>query len=63
MEAPVGVSLVPTRSLPAKLEQLLSPESDHSMRLSEGEKNRIRLLKDHLQDLIDCQVPDGAVGD
>ncbi|TKW02545.1 hypothetical protein SEVIR_8G249000v4 [Setaria viridis] len=51
MEAPVSVSLGVIRSLPAKLERLLSPEDDH--RLHKREKNKIRLLKDHLQELID----------
>jgi hypothetical protein len=51
MEAPVSVSLGVIRSLPAKLERLLSPEDDH--RLQKREKTKIRLLKDHLQELID----------
>ncbi|XP_039801367.1 disease resistance protein RGA5-like isoform X4 [Panicum virgatum] len=52
IEAPVTVSLGVVRSLPAKLERLLSPEADQ-WRLREGEKNKIRLLKDRLQELMD----------
>ncbi|CAN6356117.1 unnamed protein product [Urochloa humidicola] len=51
MEAPVSVSLGVAKSLPAKLERLLSPEADHG--LHKKEKGKIRLLKDHLQELID----------
>ncbi|CAN6226766.1 unnamed protein product [Urochloa humidicola] len=51
MEAPVSVSLGVIRSLPAKLEGLLSPEADHG--LHNGEKSKIRLLNDHLQELMD----------
>ncbi|RCV18115.1 hypothetical protein SETIT_3G274600v2 [Setaria italica] len=52
-EAPVSVSLGVVRSLPAKLERLLSPEADQWLRLRNGEKNKIRLLKHHLQELMD----------
>ncbi|CAN6342344.1 unnamed protein product [Urochloa humidicola] len=51
--APASVSLGVIRSLPAKLERLLSPEADQWLRLRNGEKNKIRLLKDRLQELID----------
>ncbi|CAO2142884.1 unnamed protein product, partial [Urochloa humidicola] len=51
MEAPVSVSLGVVRSLPSKLEQLLSPAADHG--LHKKEKENIRLLKDHLQELMD----------
>ncbi|CAL4907616.1 unnamed protein product [Urochloa decumbens] len=50
---PVSVSLGVVRSLPAKLERLLSLEADQWLRLRNGEKNKIRLLKDCLQELID----------
>ncbi|PVH62525.1 hypothetical protein PAHAL_3G315800 [Panicum hallii] len=50
IEAPVTVSLGVVLSLPAKLERLLSPEADQ-WRLRKGEKNKIRLLKDRLQEL------------
>ncbi|XP_062183928.1 uncharacterized protein LOC133887926 isoform X2 [Phragmites australis] len=51
MEAhPVSASQGLVRSLPAKIERLLSePEQE----LREGEKHKILLLKDHLQHLID----------
>ncbi|CAL4986444.1 unnamed protein product [Urochloa decumbens] len=51
MEAPVSVSLGVVRSLPAKLQRLLSPAADHG--LHKKEKEKIRLLKDHLQELMD----------
>ncbi|PVH34422.1 hypothetical protein PAHAL_8G216700 [Panicum hallii] len=51
MEAPVSVSLGVVQSLPAKLKRLLSPEADHG--LHKKDKDKIRLLKDHLQELID----------
>ncbi|WVZ49354.1 hypothetical protein U9M48_000721 [Paspalum notatum var. saurae] len=54
MEAPVSVSLGVVLSLPAKLERLLSPEAAAGHRLlGKAEKNKIRLLKDQLQELID----------
>lgn len=49
----MSVSLGVVRSLPAKLERLLSPETDSGLRLRKGEKNQIRLLKEHLQELMD----------
>ncbi|CAO2150205.1 unnamed protein product [Urochloa humidicola] len=52
MEAgPVSATYGFARSLPAKLERLLSPEAKHRLQLSQGEKKKIRLLKDKLQDL------------
>ncbi|WVZ49255.1 hypothetical protein U9M48_000629, partial [Paspalum notatum var. saurae] len=51
MEVPVSVSLGVLLSLPAKLERLLSPYADHGLR--KGERNKISLLKDQLQELID----------
>ncbi|KAJ1277085.1 hypothetical protein BS78_05G267000 [Paspalum vaginatum] len=53
MEGAVSVSLGVVRSLPGKLERLLSPESGGNRPLLKAEKNKIRLLKDHLQELID----------
>ncbi|TVU17697.1 hypothetical protein EJB05_33748, partial [Eragrostis curvula] len=53
MEPAVTVSLGVARSLPAKLGMVLSPEVDHRLRLRKGEKNKIGLLKDHLQQLLD----------
>ncbi|WVZ83346.1 hypothetical protein U9M48_030504 [Paspalum notatum var. saurae] len=53
MEGAVSVSLGVVRSLPAKLERLLSPESGGNGPLLKAEKNKIRLLKDHLQEFMD----------
>ncbi|OEL28171.1 putative protein phosphatase 2C 36 [Dichanthelium oligosanthes] len=53
MEVPVSVSLGVVRSLPAKLERLLSPVADHGLRLRGGEQKKILLLKDNLQELMD----------
>ncbi|CAN6179582.1 unnamed protein product, partial [Urochloa humidicola] len=48
---PITVSHGPLRSLPAKLEQILSPDGDRGLR--KRDKNKIRLLKGSLQQLID----------
>jgi hypothetical protein len=52
MDAAVSVSLGVIRFLPAKFEQLLSPAADHG-RLHTKEKDKIRLLRDRLQQLMD----------
>jgi hypothetical protein len=52
MEAAVSVSLGVIRFLPAKFERLLSPAADHG-RLHTKEKDKIRLLRDRLQQLMD----------
>jgi hypothetical protein len=52
MEAAVSVSLGVVRFLPAKFERLLSPATDHG-RLHTKEKDKIRLLRDRLQELMD----------
>lgn len=64
MEAPVTASLGVVRSLPAKLEQLLSPEveADDRLRLREAERNKIRLLKDLVQELIDKYLMEQSEG-
>ncbi|CAN6363768.1 unnamed protein product [Urochloa humidicola] len=51
METPVSVSLGVVQSLPAKLERLLSPAAEYG--LHKKEKEKICLLKDHLQELMD----------
>ncbi|TVU23467.1 hypothetical protein EJB05_25836, partial [Eragrostis curvula] len=63
MEAPVSVSLGVIRSIPAKLERLLSPEDGHGLRLRKGEKNKIRRLKAHLQELIDKYLMEPSEGE
>ncbi|CAO2145141.1 unnamed protein product [Urochloa humidicola] len=49
--APVSATYGFARSLPTKLEGLLSPPANNRLQLSQGEKEKIRLLKDKLQDL------------
>jgi hypothetical protein len=54
----MSVSQGVVRSLPAKLERLLSPEAGHDggLFLARGEKNKIHVLKDRLQEPVDVYL-------
>ncbi|KAL6864847.1 hypothetical protein ACP4OV_015998 [Aristida adscensionis] len=56
--SPVSATYGVVRSLPAKLGRLVSPEASHGVQLSKGEKRKIRLLRDTLQQVISDYLMD-----